>query len=473
MKQFVRDWGIVILLIVVAVVGIVVIVALNRAAMEAAVEQQGAFAADTVAYNWPTADCSKNAKACAQDCYEFGSACARVYPAILSQTAAVTTPVSVCVIGDSSTDSYQAEDNRGGSYHSVSFAWYEQIAHWRPSVSVGTWANYGDARRTDYANNASRTGATASWIGGWGNGTIASLNLTGIAANRIAAGECDVVVYSIGANDYAPYYTGGYGWVYDGTTSPQTRAQNVIDALNTSITALYIADPSTRVILVHVPDLNNTPLAPVVQFPDPAKRALVTQSISIVNAWMDTVDANSTNAVAVDILSMFTNGDIPLSGGYWSIVSPPMYFWSLNNNPALGGFLGAPDGHGGTLFECKIANLTLRGINTWYSVPEFTDAECLQHAGLSGAPTNTLVPTIAPTPTITPTPSPTASVTNMPPTATPQESAYIRIHIAGQTDQIIPLTPGYVRATGFCSGGANYIGIQEPGASFRKYVCWG
>lgn len=388
---------------------------------------------------------------------------------------AAQTPVSICVIGDSSTDSYQAEDNRGGAYHAVSFAWYEQIVRNR-DVSAGAWANYGDARRTDYANNASRTGATASYIGGWGNGTLSDLNLSGIIVNRIAAGECDVLVYSIGANDYAPYYEGGYGWVYNGVVTPTQRANAVIAALSTSFNAVHNAAPSIPVVIVHVPDLNNTPLAPVTTYPDAAKRALVTQSISQVNAWIDAVAASpGSNAVAVDILSMFTNGDIPLSGGYWSIVNPPMYFWSLNNNPALGGFLAAPDGHGGTLFECKIANLILRGANTmlFNDVPEFTDAECLQHAGLSSTPTNTPTDTatVAPTPTITMTPIP--ALTNTPTTVpTPDAPPYIIIHRPGVADTIYFLPPGYARVSGYCSAGNAYMGIKEPGATLRKYVCW-
>src|SRR5512141_924064 len=78
-----------------------------------------------------------------------------------SWVAAQTAPVPVGAIGDSTTDSYRAEDNRGGTCCKASTYNYLELLVRTGRVDAGAWAYYGGPRRTDYARNWARSGATS------------------------------------------------------------------------------------------------------------------------------------------------------------------------------------------------------------------------------------------------------------------------------------------------------------------------
>ena len=65
------------------------------------------------------------------------------------------------IVGNSNSDQYQANDNRGGAYASGTYNWTEQFV--LPCcVNLGDWRSWGDPRRTGYAYNWARSGATAA-----------------------------------------------------------------------------------------------------------------------------------------------------------------------------------------------------------------------------------------------------------------------------------------------------------------------
>ena len=65
------------------------------------------------------------------------------------------------VMGDSSSDEYRAEDNRGGAYAATTRNWVELLARYR-GLDFGAWATRAEPRRADYEYNWARSGARAA-----------------------------------------------------------------------------------------------------------------------------------------------------------------------------------------------------------------------------------------------------------------------------------------------------------------------
>lgn len=447
--------------------------------------------------------------------------------AIHADMTSAQTGLNVCTLADSSTDEYRANDNRGYLFPAVNLNWLEQLAQYRIGYyNVGTWDANGGYRRNGYSHNVARSGASASYI------PEATANLAGLTNELVSIiGNCDVVVYSIGSNDYAPYFASAFYPVYSGSVTPEARASAVILGLDASIKSVLSAKPSIKLVLNYIPDVAQVPLV-VAQFPSSAGRMNVSYSISLVNFWLNAQAtgtagqyqipglADGQHAVTVSVFNEHGTPQFPptFDAGYvWNIGGHSIPFWTLSDNPTQGGLLETDaynppggdkgDGHAGSLYSCLgWANVQIRGINAVMgaSVPEFSQTECLQHANLLEnpttptpppptstpvPPTSTAVPTVptwtpSPSPTDAPTstPVPTATITNtppptltpVPPTATEPalSGAYIIVHQAGLPDQITFLPVGYTRVQfGWCSG-TYYIGIKEPGVSLRKYVCW-
>ncbi|MBZ0307707.1 MAG: hypothetical protein K8I82_16690, partial [Anaerolineae bacterium] len=303
-----------------------------------------------------------------------------------------------------------------------------------------------------------------------GQSDIANTNFYG-TLNMIFAQEpaFDIIFVGLGANDFATYRADGYQEVANGSVTPQQKIDKILASFNTLMAAVRAKAPTTPV-RVHLitPNLIDSIAAGLGY--TPTQRNLVMQAMVGVNNGMMAYDASDPYTQALDFETAFHAPYIGLGAdGYWNYLGYHINFFQACDDPRICGSVepaSAP--HPSIWGEGMIANWHLAVIaqTLGINIPPLTDAEMLQLAGLSAVPTPTATP-VVPTATLTNTPAPTIT-----PTVIPQEAAYIRIHIVGQTDQIIPLPPTYERVTGFCSGNANYIGIQEPGVSFRKYVCW-
>src|SRR5688572_25679629 len=97
------------------------------------------------------------------------------------------------IMGDSNTDEYRANDNRGGSYAATTLNWLEQLVAKR-GVQAGSWGTWGEPRRSGYKYNWARSGATAGSM-------IANGQHTGLA-QQITAGEVQYVIIYVGINDF-------------------------------------------------------------------------------------------------------------------------------------------------------------------------------------------------------------------------------------------------------------------------------
>jgi lysophospholipase L1-like esterase len=113
------------------------------------------------------------------------------------------------ILGDSASDEYRADDNRGGAYSATTLNWMELLVKHR-GLNFGPWGTWSAPRRSGYAYNWARSGATSREI-------ISGGQAAGLAA-QVAAGKVSIVVVYAGANDFA-IWNGTYAEVYNGSVS--------------------------------------------------------------------------------------------------------------------------------------------------------------------------------------------------------------------------------------------------------------
>src|SRR5688572_10558042 len=113
------------------------------------------------------------------------------------------------VMGDSNTDEYRADDNRGGFYAATTLNWVEQLVA-RRRLQFGPWGSWGEPRRTGFKYNWARSGVTAESM-------IRSAQHLGLA-QQVAAGEVGYAIIFVGSNDFH-VWNGTYQEIYDGSLS--------------------------------------------------------------------------------------------------------------------------------------------------------------------------------------------------------------------------------------------------------------
>jgi lysophospholipase L1-like esterase len=168
-----------------------------------------------------------------------------------SPTQTPFTIKGVGVIGDSQSDEYRADDRRGSTYASTTMNWVELLAKYR-KVDFGEWGLWEEPRRTGYAYNYARSGATA-------NSMIISGQHIGVA-QQVKDGNVNLVIIYIGSNDFAPYITNdGYQAIYDGSISRAEilRKENILVAnIKTAIDTIRDAG-NAKILLIKIPDWGN------------------------------------------------------------------------------------------------------------------------------------------------------------------------------------------------------------------------
>ncbi len=371
-------------------------------------------------------------------------------PTVTATPTLTTTPtptpigvVNLAIISDSSSDEYRADDNRAGSsiWASTTLSWDELLVNYR-GLHLGTWGSRAEPRRSGYMYNWARSGTEAADV-------ISSGQHTGVAT-QIQQGLINVVYFQIGNNDFA-YYRDGAN-IYNGTLSGSalnakltTYVANVTTALDT----VLAASPTVKVIFGNVADPGASPYWQS-QFPDPAKRQLVTNALASVNAQLSAIAQSRDRVIYMDqqvfanqILSRMTpQGNLVIGGQNISMTT--------NGDEPHHAFL-SDNIHGGTVMEGLFANLVIDAINLALGTNSatFTDVEILQNAGITGItatptqyPTSTIVPTVSPTITPTPstgvtsTPTPTVALTATPtPTASAGQPVTVTYQVsAGAAD---------------------------------------
>lgn len=310
---------------------------------------------------------------------------------LYSTVANAVTPYRLGILSDSTSDEYRANDNREGGtqYAATTLSWDELLQIYR-EVDLGPWGTRSEPRRSGYEYNYARSGAQAHDL-------LTSGAANGIAT-LIAEDKIDVVYMQIGNNDYAYYRDGAQ--IYNGSISGAALTNKINGVVNDITTALDIvlaADTETKVLLGTIADMGDSPTWQA-SFPDPAKRALVTNAINTTNDAITALAATRPRVTIYDMKAFSNelfamvdqNGNLVVGGENISLLTTG----GEPHNAVLS------DGiHAGTVMEGFVANSIIRKLNTMLnkSVAEFSTQELLLNAGIGSAPT--------PTPTATPTPT--------------------------------------------------------------------
>jgi hypothetical protein len=140
------------------------------------------------------------------------------------------------VPGDSSSDEFRAEDNRGGAYAATTLNWVELLVRYR-GLDFGAWATRGEPRRTGYEYNWARSGARAADL-------IVQGQAVGLA-QQVAEGRGSSAVLMIGANDFA-LTNNTYAEIYSGAVSGAALTAKIDNIVASIALALDIVRGSGR-----------------------------------------------------------------------------------------------------------------------------------------------------------------------------------------------------------------------------------
>ncbi len=280
----------------------------------------------------------------------------------------------IAIMGDSQSDEYRADDNRGSNYEATTLNWVELLAQYR-QLNFGEWNVWPEPRRTGYAYNFARTGATT-------NSMIESGQHIG-ALDLIKKGQVNLVVIFIGANDFAPYITfDGYEAIYDGTLNDAElfRKENrVTSDIMTAVDTIY-SSGKAKIVLIKILDWGKH-LGVQIAFPDPTKRSRVTQAISYVNDALEK-QAHDKTAAIIDPNLFYETLREKSPDSKIHVGSVALEKFILNNDPH-NEYL--EDGvHMGTVMNGLFANFIIASLDSQVgtSIKPFTDAEILSAAGL-------------------------------------------------------------------------------------------
>lgn len=279
----------------------------------------------------------------------------------------------VAVLGDSQSDEYRADDNRGANYSSNTLNWVEILAQKR-KINFGEWGTWNDIRRTGYENNWARTGATAFSM-------IESGQHVGVA-EQVKQGKVNTVIMYIGANDYSPLTeSNGFIAIYNGTATPAqlTEKRNYVVAdIKTAIEVIRGAG-KVQILLVTIPDWGNN-FGVRLAFPLPEGRARVSQEINTVNTEI----AQMASAYSIPILDAneFYKTLPKAKDGSVQVGHVKLEQFLINNDPKN---MFLEDGvHPGTVLNALFANAIIEKLNHEFgtSIKPLSTKEILSIAGL-------------------------------------------------------------------------------------------
>lgn len=279
------------------------------------------------------------------------------------------------VIGDSQSDEYRGDDNRGYNYPGTTKSWVELLSEQR-NLNVGEWGTYAEPRRTGYAYNWARTGADS-------HSMVESGQHTGLAG-QVERSEINVVVIFIGANDFAPFngkVTGYEGHYQDTLTDAQKRSQRnrIVADITTAVDTLQVAG-DVRIILVLIPDWGRH-LGMRTAFPFPDQRRLVTDAIDATNRELRDL-ARRQHLAVLDPNAFFDNLPKDERGTRVQVGDVALEQLLLTNDPRN---MYLDDGlHMGTVLNGLFANEVIKILNTQIAnkIRPFSDEEILRAAGI-------------------------------------------------------------------------------------------
>ena len=286
-----------------------------------------------------------------------------------------TIDFGIGVMGDSNSDEYRGDDNRGGPFAATTFNWVEMLVLNR-QLNFGEWGYWGEPRRTGYAYNWARSDATAQSL-------LDSGQHTGLA-QQVANGEVSVVVIYIGGNDFN-LENGTYQDIYDGSLS-DARLKNKLDLVVHDITLAVdtiLNSGNVHVIVVNIGDKGLAPDS-IRRFPNAAGRQRVSTALQEVNGQLTSMATErgvvliDMNAFGQNTLSHIDkNGFLEFGGESFSILTRGYEPHHLQ--------LGDAYGHFGTVLSGILANeILIEPLNKNYGlgITPLTDQEILHSAGI-------------------------------------------------------------------------------------------
>jgi hypothetical protein len=224
------------------------------------------------------------------------------------------------VLGDSGSDEYRADDNRGGAYAATTLNWVELLARYR-GFDVGAWGTWGEPRRSGYEYNWARNGARAEHL-------ISMGHAAGLA-QQVADGRVSWALLMIGANDFS-VSNNRYGEIYSGALSGAeltAKIDEIVGNITQALDLVGSAGPVHRVVS-NITALDVTPDY-YAMFPDPARRQLVIDAIRAVNAGIAAAAAQrgillmDLDAFAASMLGQVdANGNLEVGGELLTLVVP-------------------------------------------------------------------------------------------------------------------------------------------------------
>jgi hypothetical protein len=276
------------------------------------------------------------------------------------------------ILGDSSSDEFRADDDRGGGYSATTFNWVELLVRFR-GVDTGSWGQRPEPQRGGYAYNWARSGATAEEI-------VSGGQVDGLAA-QVAAGKVSTVVIYVGANDFATW-NGTYAEIYEGQLSGRAldrKLDRIVGSLRTAIARIRAAGPA-RIFVATLVD-RSALSAFRSRFPDPRRRVLVSRAIDKID---DEVRRLATDA-AVHIVDLQAYGRamLPLikDDGTIDIGGEPISMLEQGDEPHH--LLLGDDEHAGTVASGLLANVFIDAfIAAGLHVERFAPDEILANAGI-------------------------------------------------------------------------------------------
>ena len=288
------------------------------------------------------------------------------------------------VMGDSSSDEYRADDNRGGVYAATTLNWVELLARYR-GLDFGAWATRAEPRRTGYEYNWARSGARAADL-------IAQGQAAGLA-QQVAEGRVSSAVVMIGSNDFS-LTNNAYAEIYSGAVTGAAltaKIAGIVASIASALDMVRSAGP-VQFLVVNLPALD-VGTAFQASFPDPARRRLVTNAILAVNAGIASITAQrriplvDLDAFAIAAFSQAdANGNVSIGGELVNL--------RVGGDEPHHALLG-DNQHGGTVSEGVLANYFLDHFAAAGGpiIPRFTDQELLGNAGIVS--TDSTPPTVS------------------------------------------------------------------------------
>jgi hypothetical protein len=278
----------------------------------------------------------------------------------------------------STLDEYRGTDNRGGEYAAFTFNMAEQLAILR-GFNLGEWGDWEEPRRTGYAYNWARSGATSKTM-------IQKGQHTGVA-EQVAQGEVTFVFIFIGANDFSPAIGDAYQKIYDGSMSNELVQKKVDQAIaDVTLAVDTVLDAGALGVCTFLfPHWNLDP-AIEQQFPDDAGRQRVEDAIATVNEGLKAMAAErgimliDPNVFVLELMSMLDeNGMLNVGGELIDFRNP--------GNEPHHARLDDKSGHAGTVVSGLMANeYFIKPLNDAYglNIPPLTEEEILSLAGIGG-----------------------------------------------------------------------------------------